>query len=178
MDGVLFKLARISAPVTPDFHITLEAAEQSEELKAAHDATVKAIKAYQSAAATHAVNELADDDLTDERPTCVLCVTGHLFDKSLLNRMLDILVDHGLEFKVLKLDVANVNEDVSTVHLQMWNSTQEKLQEVKDHLVRHVADLAGPSGKCTVMDVTEWKKRRAEVEDAQKERAENLEQTA
>lgn len=162
LDSVLFKLARISAPVAPDFHVTLEAAEQSEELRAAHEATVKAIKAYQQAAASHAVNELAEDDIVDTRPTCVLCVTGHLFDKSLLNRMLDILVDEQLEFKVLKLDVAQQNHELSTCHLQLWNTTPEKLDEVKEKLIHNVAELS-PSGKCTVMDVTDWKNRREEL---------------
>lgn len=43
----------------------------------------------------------------------LLQVKGHLFDKALLNRMLDIIVDSPCSFEVENLFVPNSNEGIS-----------------------------------------------------------------
>jgi homocitrate synthase len=56
---------------------------------------------------------LAAGQELDPRPTILTKVTGHLFDKALLNRMLDIIVDSPCSFEVESLFVPGRNEDVS-----------------------------------------------------------------
>uniref|UniRef100_A0A7S4DX45 homocitrate synthase n=1 Tax=Lotharella globosa TaxID=91324 RepID=A0A7S4DX45_9EUKA len=55
----------------------------------------------------------------DTRPSEVFRFTGHLFDKAVLNRLLDLAVDSPVDFKVVKLDVPNDNEQQSSAIIKV-----------------------------------------------------------
>ncbi|KNC71929.1 hypothetical protein SARC_15526, partial [Sphaeroforma arctica JP610] len=54
----------------------------------------------------------------------VLHIEGHLFDKNLLNRLMDIAVDSPCDFEVQDIQCASRNENISHCKLRFWgNST-------------------------------------------------------
>ena len=66
---------------------------------AAHK-VAEALKAFEAAAATAAVDAIAPAAGQDLRPSVAVKFVGHLFDKALMNRLLDLAVDSLCEFKV------------------------------------------------------------------------------
>lgn len=54
---------------------------------------------YEAELATEAVASI-EDDKKDPRPQALIRVEGHLFDKGVLNRLIDIAVDSPCDFEV------------------------------------------------------------------------------
>jgi hypothetical protein len=66
---------------------------------AAHK-VAEALRAFEAAAATAAVDAITPvGGSRDLRPSVAVKFVGHLFDKALMNRILDLVVDSTCEFK-------------------------------------------------------------------------------
>lgn len=63
--------------------------------------------------------DLLPEKAEDSRPSRQYKVKGHLFDKGVINRLLDAVVDSPCEFKVTKMHVAPVNRRHSMATLQV-----------------------------------------------------------
>jgi homocitrate synthase len=57
--------------------------------------------------------------LEDLRPTIAVKVQGHIFDHSVLNRIMDLVVDSPCSFEVKQLNVGGKNEFLSTAGMCM-----------------------------------------------------------
>jgi homocitrate synthase len=68
--------------------------------------------AVHAAEARAAIDEL-EASQKDDRPTVTFQFDGHLFDKAVLNRLLDLAVDSSCDFTVQQLDVPNDNNKES-----------------------------------------------------------------
>lgn len=71
----------------------------SPTLKEAAKEAARALAKYEAELATEAVASI-EDDQKDPRPQALIRVEGHLFDKGVLNRLIDIAVDSPCDFEV------------------------------------------------------------------------------
>eukprot|EP00471_Norrisiella_sphaerica_P006450 CAMPEP_0184488056 /NCGR_PEP_ID=MMETSP0113_2-20130426/10498_1 /TAXON_ID=91329 /ORGANISM="Norrisiella sphaerica, Strain BC52" /LENGTH=567 /DNA_ID=CAMNT_0026870527 /DNA_START=108 /DNA_END=1811 /DNA_ORIENTATION=+ len=83
-----------------------------------HDAHEHKAEYYRQQTLSAIEGALADPE-DDKRPTATYQFFGHLFDKAILNRILDLAVDSPVDFKVLKLDVPNNNLERSRAIIQV-----------------------------------------------------------
>jgi len=122
LDGILMRLS--SGPRT-------SSSAFAGLVKAPHDDDVQSpeLRAAAEAAASASAWRSVRKAQTDLRPTRIIRVEGHLFDKAVLNRILDLLVDSACDFKVVSLDVAPRNELHSTVDVQLWGDSERVIEE-------------------------------------------------
>eukprot|EP00004_Rigifila_ramosa_P002889 TRINITY_DN12955_c0_g1_i1.p1 TRINITY_DN12955_c0_g1~~TRINITY_DN12955_c0_g1_i1.p1 ORF type:complete len:568 (-),score=131.73 TRINITY_DN12955_c0_g1_i1:14-1501(-) len=107
--------------------------------KAAEDAA-RALEQYEKAMAAAAIQSLKKD-AADSRPTMRVKLSGHLFDKAILNRAVDIVVDSRVQFLVQNLDIATVNADHSHATIKLTADKPEELQGVQRKLEALVASM-------------------------------------
>eukprot|EP00667_Euglena_gracilis_P004206 EG_transcript_4221 len=77
--------------------------------------------------------------------TRCLELTGHLFDKALFNRILDVLVVSNADFEVLKLLVGRHDDQLSTCMIRLSNPSKERLDKLVNIIrtaVESFADIA------------------------------------
>ncbi len=89
--------------------------------------------------------EEALQDTGETRPSQTYRFTGHLFDKAVLNRLLDLAVDSPCDFRVLKLTVPNDNDLESSAQLQIFGS-QEQMVELRmkfENFIKNLENVAG-----------------------------------
>jgi len=115
----------------------------SDDLKDAAQSAMEALKQYEAAMAENAVSVIREKE--EDKPKVVYRVKGHLFDKAVLNRLLDILVDSSCKFKVSSLDIPHSDEDLSEAEFDLWAEEESDLQgtiRIMDQLVQANALIA------------------------------------
>jgi hypothetical protein len=73
---------------------------------------------------------------------------GHLFDKAVLNRTMDVLVTREIEFAIKSIDVPSVNEGVTNAALRIWGKDEKELEEVQEalkELIESMSEIADTS---------------------------------
>ena len=81
----------------------------------------KAVEQYEAMIAEEAINETKQES-QDLRKTVGLELKGHLFDKAILNRLLDMAVDSACEFKVR----SSSNSSPQSIH-HIWGDTKTQV---------------------------------------------------
>lgn len=137
VDAILLKLA--TGPVESAF-VTWDAAGED----------LKSKKSHAERAVEQALESL-EPAKVDMRPTSTVVVKGHLFDKAVLNRLLDLIVDSSCDFKVVHLEVASNNAAHSSAYIQLWGDTDDDVVRVKTQLQSMVQGL-NPVAECTMAD--------------------------
>jgi len=124
---------------------------------------------FEAIAAAAAVDAALPPTERDVRPCVTIKVTGHLFDKAVLNRLVDLAVDSDCEFRVrigfmtitgaetdiLKsilrlslydapqvdsLNVAPVNEQHSSVILRIWDRNEVRFIRIHSGLFANISN--------------------------------------
>ena len=85
----------------------------------------------------------------DTRPTTAVRVQGHLLDKALLNRLLDIAVDSPCDFEVEDLVVAPSNDLHSTAVIRLWGTAQSDL-DTTVKIMNQLVEGNAPIAECTL----------------------------
>jgi len=75
--------------------------------QAAASHVAQALQEFEAIAAAAAVDAALPPTERDVRPCVTIKVTGHLFDKAVLNRLVDLAVDSDCEFRVRTAILAN-----------------------------------------------------------------------
>lgn len=136
LDEVLMKLSRMGheAASSNAFKVTWDE-HQSPELSAAARAAHQALQEYEKEVAKAAVNEMDAEDLMDaKRPTFLFQVEGHLFDKAIVNRITDIIVNNECTLKIHKIDVGKQDEELSCALIQLWNDDLQCVQRTRNEI--------------------------------------------
>lgn len=142
-----------------------------EVAKACKDAA-ESMRQFENARAKVALEALGDLTNVETRPTLALQFHGHLFDKQVINRVLDMSVDSQCEFKLTDLRVPQTNEGTSSFKVLLWAEKEEHLSHLEgdlEALIQACRRLA----ECHMCRVTEISKMEdPEAATAQKETAE------
>jgi len=96
--------------------------------------------AYYRTQAQKAIEALDREKAENALPTKTFCFEGHLFDKGILNRVLDLAVDSVCTFRVLKLDVPNDNATKSTAIIE-FNGEPEEIEILRQKYENLLATL-------------------------------------
>uniref|UniRef100_A0A7S0D2A5 Pyruvate carboxyltransferase domain-containing protein n=1 Tax=Amorphochlora amoebiformis TaxID=1561963 RepID=A0A7S0D2A5_9EUKA len=93
---------------------------------------------------TQSAIEALDAPEEELGPNMTLMFEGHLFDKAILNRLLDLAVDSPCSFKVIKLDVPNDNEEESKAIIKIMGTLTdiELLRQKYEKLLATLDDIA------------------------------------
>ena len=145
VDSVLMRLA--SGPRSSSSTFVVQGTDNPTVKDAAERARA-ALAEYEAAAAMAAVAEVSHLQ-EDARPTIAFRVQGHLFDKALLNRLLDLAVDSPCDFEVEELHVAPSNDQHSSAVLRLWGPSDVELAKVRDTM-RSLVDANRPIAECTL----------------------------
>lgn len=142
IDHVLIALSRLPRTSVDDDGGWSATDDPSGALAEAAAEARHAVLRLQETAVRAAVASIPGLDVVDERPSRLVVVEGHLFDSTIVNRLMDICVDSQCEFKVETLgahlhttlptvvivltpfwaaDIPNSNDLTSTVRIRLWS---------------------------------------------------------
>ena len=129
IDSVLISLAAGPRVSSADFMSWKTDEEVGEAvppaLRDAAQEAASAVKQYQEALAKAAIARIPVT--TDTRPFRILRLAGHLFDKEVLNRCLDICVDSPCDFDLISVKCAKQNDQESTAELKLLSEKEDDL---------------------------------------------------
>jgi len=126
VDEILIALGREKTPASSS-QLRVMAENAPPELQAALKDAVVAVENFEQSAAASAVASV-NFDTQEERMSTTIKVQGHLFDESILNKMLDVAVDSPCEFEVSNLDVPPSNEEASTALIKLEADSTKDLE--------------------------------------------------
>lgn len=109
LDQVLLQVSRTAAPTGSSVFFSNADNAPSQELANASRAAGEALRAYEERVAQDAIVSIAKS-LEDLRPTIAVKIEGHIFDHSVVNKILDLVVDSPCSFEVKQLNVGGKNE--------------------------------------------------------------------
>ncbi len=69
---------------------------------------------------------------------------GHLMDSDILGVALDLIVENGGSFQILKFELGEKRQSTSSVHLQVSAPTEDRLQTILSELIERGAQLEEP----------------------------------
>lgn len=124
------------------------------QLNAVRDRMEGIVKLYESSAMV-TLHELGRTSKKKPRAphfTSVYRVKGHLFDKAIFNRMLDILVLSGTDFDILNIDVPATDDLPSVVEVEVTTETKEALTRV-EKLLRNLIETNYPIAETEMWEV-------------------------
>eukprot|EP00051_Salpingoeca_urceolata_P000944 m.37448 g.37448 ORF g.37448 m.37448 type:complete len:606 (-) comp11106_c0_seq1:180-1997(-) len=155
VDSMLMRLGQSGMKLSSDeLEKRAEHARQtkSAELEAAIVATQAAVKEYETAVAHDAIKSIRQSMLSAEsQPTLAVEIEGHLFDKAVINRIMDLVVDAGVQFEIVRMEVPPVNEASSSAVIQVWAKTGEDLEGI----FQQMQDLVeAPTAECTLREIS------------------------
>ena len=132
VDHVLMKLAAGPRISSTSFVPWVTQEGTTEELQAAAKQAMEALKQYEHALVESAVSSIHRHEKVRKKQ--ILFVKGHLFDKAVLNRLLDILVDSPCQFHIVSLEVPQDSDmPLSEAVIEIW------MEEEKDQ-ARHISE--------------------------------------
>eukprot|EP00128_Syssomonas_multiformis_P008114 Colp12_sorted_trinity150504_noHs@14806 len=152
VDAILMKLASSPRASSSTFISWGSKAQSSPELRRAAEDAAKALAKYEAEIAADAISQVSDSKNEDKRPQMLLRIEGHLFDKNLLNRLMDIAVDSTCDFQVEELHCAPRNELMSNTKLRFWGRKQEDLDLLKRQITALV-EANEPIAQCQVTEI-------------------------
>jgi homocitrate synthase len=124
-------LSSITIKLTADDAAVLELTkEKMQRLATVYEATASCI-----------LLELGKHSAAPSPHAKCLEVTGHLFDKALFNRILDILVVSNVDFEVLRLLVGRSDDQLSTCTLRLSHPKAEIVERVAGMIQRAIDGL-------------------------------------
>jgi hypothetical protein len=145
VDKVLIQLA--TGPKSTSSHFKNPDSKMPEEVRRAAEQAAKAMEAFEKAQAAAAIASIKET-MVDARPSVVVRMWGHLFDKAVLNRAMDVLVAKGLDFSFLSIDVPATNEGKTRADIRVWAKDTEELEDVKRSMLalcQAMSDIAETS---------------------------------
>eukprot|EP00009_Paramoeba_aestuarina_P001070 CAMPEP_0201517018 /NCGR_PEP_ID=MMETSP0161_2-20130828/8235_1 /ASSEMBLY_ACC=CAM_ASM_000251 /TAXON_ID=180227 /ORGANISM="Neoparamoeba aestuarina, Strain SoJaBio B1-5/56/2" /LENGTH=482 /DNA_ID=CAMNT_0047914397 /DNA_START=772 /DNA_END=2220 /DNA_ORIENTATION=- len=119
IDEVLMKLAA-GPRISVSSFVSMTGEDQPAEVADAARGVMKALQEYESTMAELAVSSIREREEEEKKSRVKYAVKGHLFDKAVLNRLLDILVDSPCEFRVSNLDVPQSDEATTEAVIELW----------------------------------------------------------
>jgi homocitrate synthase len=152
IDAALLQISN-GPRVSSEQFVQLSLASKSENADLAKMATqaVKALEAFTVAAAKTAV----ETTMKNSRPATALAearvrITGHLFDKNLLNVVMDLLVEAPTQFSIESVQVPHSNEGTSETTIRIKASAEltdraaqvKQVQATLDKLQQVVSGMA------------------------------------
>jgi len=150
VDAILMKLAASPRTASSSF-VTWGNTPQDYKLKEAAERAKKAVEQYEAVIAEEAIQETKKEH-QDLRKTVLLQLKGHLFDKAILNRLLDMAVDSPCEFKVEEIEVAQRDDLHSNATLRLYADTTEDLEHTLSMMRAFVLSSA-PIAECTMTEL-------------------------
>lgn len=136
------KLPKVELPSGIDDEETSE--EIREELKRIRDS----MENMMDVAVEQAVMSMPRAPPNEDVLAKVVQIQGHLFDHTVVNKVMDLCVDSPCKFKVLTLDIPNSNEELTNCRIRFLADKQEDLDDVMLEIVKTTE--AVPSAQCTV----------------------------
>eukprot|EP01061_Rhynchopus_euleeides_P001210 TRINITY_DN10872_c0_g1_i1.p1 TRINITY_DN10872_c0_g1~~TRINITY_DN10872_c0_g1_i1.p1 ORF type:complete len:558 (+),score=232.70 TRINITY_DN10872_c0_g1_i1:55-1728(+) len=124
IDTVLLCLAAGPKVSATDFSLMPDA---SSPMKEAAAAAAAAVRQYQQALAAAAIAQIPA--ATDARPHALLRISGHIFDKEVLNKTMDICVDSKCDFDLVKVECAKSNEQESYADIKLYSKEAGDIQD-------------------------------------------------
>ena len=115
IDSVLLSLSAGPKVNTTDFSLASEAPEAMKEAAAAAAA---ALRQYQQVLAATAIEAIPHE--TDKRPHALIRIAGHIFDKEILNKTMDICVDSKCDFDLANVVCAKQNDMESSADIKLY----------------------------------------------------------
>ena len=85
----------------------------------------------------------------EKKASATVTVVGHLFDKAVLNRLLDILVDSPCKFRVASLEVPAKDEQLSQAVIEVWADEQVHVAETV-RLMRNLVEANSVIAECSL----------------------------
>eukprot|EP01062_Namystynia_karyoxenos_P025063 TRINITY_DN19829_c0_g1_i1.p1 TRINITY_DN19829_c0_g1~~TRINITY_DN19829_c0_g1_i1.p1 ORF type:complete len:593 (+),score=224.08 TRINITY_DN19829_c0_g1_i1:77-1855(+) len=152
VDSVLMSIAAGPRVTTSDFiswTSPAEGEEAPEELREAARMAAEAVRKFQERRVEAAVAKI--NITTDQRPFRVMRLQGHIFDKEVLNRAMDICVDSPCDFDLVKVACAKTNDKESTADIKLMANDEEVIEATVRQLC---ALVAAAEHNCVVVDVT------------------------
>lgn len=120
-------------------------------MQVAAEKAKKAVEQYEAMIAEEAINETKRED-QDMRKVVTLELKGHLFDKAILNRILDMAVDSPCEFKVEEIEVAQRDELHSRAVLKLYGDGEEEIEHTLV-LMRAFIKSSAPIAECVMVEL-------------------------
>lgn len=137
VDNILIKLASGPKSSSSTFLKWSTKADDTTLPPALREAAKKAAEAmeqFETAQAMAAISAVKDG-MVDTRPTIVVQLCGHLFDKAVLNRAIDVLVAKEAEFSIVSIDVPKTDSGVTKADIRVWADTDAQLDDLRTSLV-------------------------------------------
>jgi len=151
VDAILMKLAAGPRTSSSAFVTWGGASSTDPKLKEAAEKAMKAVSSYEALIADQAIKEVKPSD-QDMRKTASFEIKGHLFDKAILNRLLDIAVDSSCELKFEEIKVAQRDEDHSMAIIRLRTDTQEVLNHTIS-LMKAFVESSAPIAECVMSEI-------------------------
>ena len=123
IETVLLSLASGPRVESKDFEFPADAPPAMKEAAAA---AATAMKQYQFALASAAVAQIPT--AVDARPHALLRLSGHIFDKEILNKTMDICVDSSCDFDLVKVNCAKSNDLESSADIKLFSDRPNDIQ--------------------------------------------------
>eukprot|EP01147_Barroeca_monosierra_P003367 gene3367-8277_t len=152
IDQILINIARNNTSASSSSMFVQAESAPNSDLKTAFTTAAEKLRAFEEQTAADAVGSVAKD-VERSGPTAYIKVTGHLFDKAVLNRLLDLVVDSPCSFQVKNLAVPEDNDSYSWAVLQLWGVTMEEINGVILQMQQLVDANAGIAD-CTLETVS------------------------
>lgn len=149
VDAILMRLAAGPRTASSAFVTWTSHAQANPALATAARRAAEALAAYEAAAAADAVVQASDWAECDQRPRKLVRVDGHLFDKALLNRIMDLAVDSACEFEVVELNVSPTNEGRSNTLLRFMADRMDAVDALIMR-IRKLVDSHTEIADCTM----------------------------
>jgi homocitrate synthase len=140
VDEILINLGNNKNPASSS-QLRVMAENAPPALQGALKAAVDAVAEVEKNTAMQAVAEV-DFTSKEERASSTVKVVGHLFDSSMLNRLLDTTVDSPCTFEVLSLDVPQENDSYSQCLIKLWGASDRDLEVTLLAMKEVVDDIA------------------------------------
>ncbi|EDQ85285.1 uncharacterized protein MONBRDRAFT_34312 [Monosiga brevicollis MX1] len=152
LDQLLIGIGRVAASNSSSDFVKMAALQPTPELKTAMESAAHALLEYENKVALDILATIAEVS-QDARPTKLISVSGHLFDKAVLNRLLDLVVDSPCDFEVKRLHVPPADEQYSTAVLQLWGENDATLDQVKSDM-QQLIDANSSIAFCTLEEIS------------------------
>jgi len=112
---------------------------------------MKAVEAYESLAAEEAIKQVQSEN-QKKQLSRAFEVTGHLFDKAILNRLLDMAVDSPCDFEVEEIQVPPKDELSSRAVLRLYSDNQEDI-ELTISMMKTFVESSSPIADCALTEI-------------------------
>jgi homocitrate synthase len=104
------------------------------------------------------VRESGSDQQEVTMPFAILQCVGHLFDKMIVNSIIDLAVDSPCDYKVMSINPAQKNESLSSITVKVMHQEEEEIERLKNQMSALVKVHEG-AADCVLLELAKFSAR-------------------